>query len=222
MAVSSFHQPEAAAVVSRCGQAYFRLRELIVTLELPPGSPIHERELMERLELGRTPVREALQALARDGLVDVFPRRGMLVAAVDAGDLSDLHEVRTVLEPVAARAAALRATDAERDTIDDLLVELARAADRHDDRALIELDQQIHRHVYRCAHNPFLERTLNEHYVLALRIWFLALDRVAHLADAVAQHRTILEAVRDGRGDEAADVLRAHIDAFERAIRAVL
>lgn len=177
---------------------------------------------MERLELGRTPVREALQALARDGLVDVYPRRGMVVAPVDAGDLADLHEVRRALEPVAAREAAMRATDADRRVVDELLEELARAADERDERALIELDQRIHRHVYRCAHNPFLERTLSEYYVLALRIWFLVLDRVAHLDDAVAQHRAVLEAIRDGDGDAAARVMRSHIDAFEQAVRAVL
>lgn len=177
---------------------------------------------MERLELGRTPVREALRALARDGLVEVYPRRGMLVAPVDAGDLAGLHEVRAALEPVAAREAAGRATDADRQEIDVLLEELARAADERDERALIELDQRIHRHVYRCAHNPFLERTLNEYYVLALRIWFLALDRVAHLEDAVAQHRAVLEAIRDRDAHEAETVMRAHIDAFEQAVRAVL
>ena len=177
---------------------------------------------MERLELGRTPVREALQALAHDGLVQVYPRRGMLVAPVDAGDLAGLHEVRAALEPVAAREAATRATAADRREIDALLDELARADDGKDERALIELDQKIHRHVYRCAHNPFLERTLNEYYVLALRIWFLALDRVAHLDDAVAQHRAVLVAIRDGRADDAAAVMRAHIDAFEQAVRAVL
>lgn len=218
----SLHQPEAASAASLSDQAYFRLRELIVTLELAPGALLNERELMERLELGRTPIREALQALARDGLVEVYARRGMLVAPVDAGDLADLHEVRAALEPVAAREAATRATDADRQEIGTLLEALARAANERDERALIELDQRIHRHVYRCAHNPFLERTLGEYYVLALRIWFLVLDRVAHLDDAVAQHRALLEAIRDGRPDEAETVMRAHVDAFEHAVRAVL
>jgi DNA-binding GntR family transcriptional regulator len=216
------HQPEAAAAESLSDQAYFRLRELIVTLELAPGVLLHERELTERLELGRTPVREALQALAREGLVDVYPRRGAVVAPVDAGDLGGIHEVRSVLEPMAAREAAGRATAADREEISSLLDELSRAADGRDERALIELDQKIHRHVYRCAHNPFLERTLGEYYVLALRIWFLALDRIAELDDAVAQHRTLLEAIRHGRADEAEAVMREHIDAFEQAVRAVL
>lgn len=193
-----------------------------MTLGLPPGSVVDERALMERLGLGRTPVREALRALARERLVVVYPRRGMVVAGVDAGALAALSEVRAVLEPTAARLAAERATAEDRAAVDELLDELARVASGHDERALIELDQRIHRHVYRCAHNPYLETTLNEHYVLTLRIWFLALDRVARLDAAVGEHRALLEAIRDGDPAVAESVMRHHVEAFERAIRSVL
>ena len=110
----SIHQPEAADARSLSDQAYYRIRELIVTLELPPGSLVSERELMEQLGLGRTPVREALRALARDCLVDVYPRRGMFVSGVDVRDLAGLSEVRMTLESRAARLAAERATVADR------------------------------------------------------------------------------------------------------------
>jgi DNA-binding GntR family transcriptional regulator len=96
-------QPDAR---SQSEQAYYAVRELIVTLELPPGSLVDERELMDRLGLGRTPVREALRALAQAHLIEVYPRRGMFVAPADARDLASLSEVRCVLEPFAARLAA--------------------------------------------------------------------------------------------------------------------
>lgn len=177
---------------------------------------------MERLGLGRTPVREALRALAHEKLVVVYPRRGTVVSGVDVGALSGLSEVRVVLEGSAARLAAERATAEDRAVIEELLDELARAASDPDERALIELDQRIHRHVYRCAHNPYLEATLNEYYILTLRIWFLALDRVERLHDAIGEHRAILEAIRDGDAARAEAAMRAHIEAFERAIRRVL
>lgn len=216
------HQPEAADARSLSDRAYYRLRELIVSLELPPGSILDERALMARLELGRTPVREALRRLAREQLVEVYPRRGIFVSGVDVRDLAGLSEVRGALEPVAARLAAERATAEDRAGCDDLLGELERAAGGEDERALIELDQRIHRHVYRCAHNPFLEQTLNEYYVLTLRIWFLALDRVARLENAVREHRELLEAVRSGDAAAAEDVMRRHVSGFEQAMRAVL
>jgi DNA-binding GntR family transcriptional regulator len=216
------HQPEAEDARSLADQAYFRIRELIVTLGLPPGSRVSERELMEQLGVGRTPVREALRALARERLVEVYPRRGMFVSSVDVRDLAGLSEVRTTLEPKAARLAAERATDADRELIALLIEELDEVRDGPSERALMDLDQRIHRHIYRCAHNPFLEETLNEYYVLTLRIWFLVLDRVARLEDAVQEHRDLLQAVLDGDAAAAEEAMRRHVSGFEQAIRRVL
>ena len=216
------HQPEAADATSLSDQAYYRIRERIVTLELAPGSVVSERELMERLGLGRTPIREALRALARERLVEVYPRRGMFGSSVDVRDLAGLSEVRNTLEPSAARLAAERATEADRARIDELLAELEQVHDEPDERALIDLDQRIHRHVYRCTHNPFLEETLNEYYVLTLRIWFIALDRVARLEDAIQEHRELLVAIRSGDAQRAEEAMSRHVTGFESAIRRVL
>ena len=95
---------------SLADQAYYALRELIVSLELQPGRSIKEPELVARLGIGRTPVREALRRLAQERLIEVFPRRGMVVTTVDVRDLARLCEVRAALEPEAARLAAERAT----------------------------------------------------------------------------------------------------------------
>jgi DNA-binding GntR family transcriptional regulator len=215
------NRPRVPDEQSLADQAYYAIREWIVTLDLAPGSVVNERELMGRLGLGRTPVREALRDLAREQLVDVFPRRGMFVSGVDVGDIAGLSEVRLVLETEAARLAAERSNDADCEETRALLDELGVTSGEHDERRLIDLDQRIHRHVARCTHNPFLEATLEQYYVLALRIWFLALERVA-LDEAIAEHHAILEAIRDGDADRAEDVMRAHVVSFERAIRAVL
>jgi len=177
---------------------------------------------MQRLGLGRTPVREALRALVQEKLVEVYPRRGIVVAPVDVGDLAALSEARIVLEGFAARLAAQRGSDDDLEVARSLLAELPAVAAAGDERRLIELDQRIHRHVYRCAHNPFLASTLNEYYTLTLRIWFLALDRVARLDDAVTEHGDLLRAICAGEAERAEAVMRHHIEAFERAIRAVL
>ncbi len=217
------HQPDAEAPLSLADQAFYAIRELIVTLELPPGSVVSERELMTRLGLGRTPVREALRDLARGRLVEVYPRRGIFVSGVDVGDIAGLSEARLVLESQAARLAAERSTAADRVETEALLDEVARLEDEPGGRHLIELDQRIHRHVYRAAHNPFVEATLEEYYVLALRIWFLALDRVADRLDrSVHEHRELLEAIRDGEPARAEEAMRRHILSFDAAIRAVL
>jgi DNA-binding GntR family transcriptional regulator len=214
------HQPEAATARSLSDRAYYRIRELIVTLDLVPGSAVSERELMERLQTGRTPVREALRRLAQERLVEVFPRRGILVSPVDVGDLGGLSEVRGELESFAARLAAERASAADRTELEALRDALEQP--EHDERTLMELDQRIHRHIHACAHNPFLEATLEEYYFLTLRIWFLALDRVARLEDAIGEHRELLDAILRSDAAGAAEAMRRHVAGFERAIRAVL
>ena len=204
-------------MASLADQAYHAIRGLIVSLELAPGAVIDERQLVERLAIGRTPVREALRRLAQERLVEVYPRRGMFVSGVDVRELARLSEVREVLEPEAARLAAERATDADRRELGALLVELDTAGGE-----LMALDERIHRAVYRAAHNDLLEATLEQYYVLALRIWSMALDRAHDLGEAVEEHRALVEAIRSGDAERAADTMRAHVRNFEQAMHRVL
>ena len=204
-------------MTSLADKAYHEIRGLIVSLELAPGAVIDERELIERLEIGRTPVREALRRLSHEGLVEVYPRRGMFVTGVDVRELACLSEVREMLEPEAARLGAERATDKDREHMAALLAELDAGGSE-----LMDLDERIHRAVYRAAHNDLLEATLEQYYVLALRIWSIALDRAHELEEAVAEHRALLEAIQAGDGDRAADTMRAHVQNFEQAMHRVL
>ena len=205
---------------SLADRAYAAIRDLIVTLELPPGSAVREPELTVRLGIGRTPVREALRRLAQERLVEVFPRRGIFVTTVDVRDLAHLCEVRAVLEPEAARLAAERATRADLEELRGLRSELGLVRPR-DDQALIELDQRIHHAVYRACQNPFLAETLEAYYAHALRIWMLALART-DLGAAVHEHAELLEAIIRGDAERAADLMRAHVETFEEAMRDVL
>jgi DNA-binding GntR family transcriptional regulator len=212
--------PPNGEAASLADQAYYALRELIVSLELAPGSAIKEPELTARLGIGRTPVREALRRLALERLVEVYPRRGMFVTTVDVRDLARLCEVRAVLEPEAARLAAERATRQDLEEINALLEELG--VERRDARLLISLDERIHRAIYRCCHNQLLEETLEWYYTHALRIWALALDRAPDLPGAVLEHHALLDAIARGKGERAAALMRAHVEHFEEAMRDVL
>ena len=174
---------------SLADSAYVAIRDLIVSLELSPGALIDERQLVESLGIGRTPVREALRRLAQEQLVEVFPRRGMFVTGVDVRDLARISEVRAALEPEAARLAAERATDEERDELAALSDQSKRGAN------LMALDERIHRAIYAAAHNHLLEKTLGEYYVLALRIWMIALGHAEDLEDAVDAHRDLIQAI---------------------------
>jgi DNA-binding GntR family transcriptional regulator len=171
---------------------------------------------MEELGFGRTPVREALRRLAQEQLVEVFPRRGMFVTNVDVRDLARISEVRLALEPQAARLAAERATEEERDGLLALREEIESSND------LMALDERVHRAIYAAAHNDLLEKTLGEYYVLALRIWMIALDRAEDLEDAVEAHGDLLVAIANGAQKDAAGIMRSHVEDFETAMRRVL
>jgi len=212
-------EPDLTGDESLSERAYRDIRRLIVTLELAPGAVIIEPDLQDQLGMGRTPIREALRRLANEHLVEVYPRRGMFVAALDTRDLAAISELREELEPFAARLAAQRRNDDDIAVIDDLLADIALSLKHPDVRALIELDQHVHHHVYRCSHNEYLQAVLEQHYMHALRIWFLALDKVTHLKQAMIENRDLLLAIKNGSPDEAASIMSSHVEGFEADVR---
>ena len=199
-------------------QAYAGIRTLICTGELPPGEVISEVELQENLGLGRTPIREAIRALASEHLIEVFPRRGTFVASVDPRNLRAMSEVRAQLEPMAARLAAERRTDADVVQFGAALAELEeleRGDLREQERALIELDSKIHQLIYQATQNAYLANDLDRYYIHSLRIWNLGLGRVGHLRQAVLEHKELLEAIIQGDSDRAFNVMSKHVSEFE-------
>jgi len=203
-------------------RAYSELRDRIVTLKIAPGAPINEDQLGEELEMGRTPVREAIKRLALENLVTVFPRRGTFASEINITDLAHISDVRMQLEGHAAYRAAERLTDAQRAELDRLLAELADSQGSDDVEALMALDARVHRFIYRCAGNPYLEDTLARYFNLSLRIWHLVLDRLPHLFARVHEHDDVLHAIAAGDAVRARAVLEEHIATFEREIRTVL
>jgi len=211
--------PDAAR--SQSEEAYLRIRDRIVCLEMPPGSVVEEGRLRDELEIGRTPIREALQRLAWENLVRSVPHRGTFVTDVNITDLARITEVRVILEAHAARLAAERRGARDRDAIADLL-ERVDTVELTNQRELMQLDQEVHRQVYRSARNSFLEGTLERYFNLSLRLWFLVLDRGIRLREAVEEHRELLRAVLAGDGDRAEQCMRRHVTGFETEIRRVL
>ncbi|KAA5831305.1 GntR family transcriptional regulator [Saccharopolyspora hirsuta] len=213
-----------AAVNSRSGEqpsqaerAYLTLRDLILTLQLPPGSPVPEEPLTGELGIGRTPFREAVKRLEAESLVAIYPRRGTFVTEVNITDHALIADVRHRLEGHAARRAAERATDAERSELDELR---ALAEDLDGEQAVImDVDARVHRTIYRCTHNRYLETTLGHYYNLALRIWHLFFDRLPNVAEHVEEHAELLKAIIAADADRADRIAVAHVDHFEKSIR---
>jgi DNA-binding GntR family transcriptional regulator len=199
-------------------RAYVELRDQIVTLAIPPGAPINEELLGRELQMGRTPLREAIKRLALENLISVYPRRGTFVTEINITDLAHISDVRVQLEGHAAFRAAQRLTADQRDELDALLAQVeAPQGDR-----LMELDAEVHRFVYRCAGNPYLRETLERYLNLSLRVWYLVLARLPHLFERVLEHRDLLLAIRAGEAEAAREIAAEHVATFEVEIRSVL
>jgi DNA-binding GntR family transcriptional regulator len=203
-------------------RAYAEMRDRIVTLRIPPGSPIDEDALGKELEMGRTPVREAIKRLSLENLVTVFPRRGTFASEINITDLAHIADVRVQLERHAAYRAAERIAGDQHEQLQALLDELDRMDATADAHELVGLDTRVHRFVYQCADNPYLEDTLGRYLNLSLRIWHLVIDRLPHLSARVHEHRDLLTAIRDGDAERARTIAGDHVITFEREIRSVL
>ena len=199
-------------------RAYAELRERIVTLRLAPGTVLREDELMSELDIGRTPLREAVKRLALENLVAVQPRSGTYVTSVDAADIVHIAEVRAELEAHAAELAARRLDDELRGRFEALLDHISTAEQSGDQDALIVLDESIHRLVWEASRNPYLAATLDRYFVLSLRVWYVVLDRVPALGAAVLDHASLIEAILAGDGENARALMHEHVEAFEREI----
>ena len=208
--------------VALSDRAYTAIQDRLILLEIPPMAPVDEVALVEELEVGRTPVREALKRLEGDRLVVSYPRRGTFATAVDITDLASISEIRVQLEPLAARRAAEVATPATRAELAELAADTT-ALDVHalSREELMRWDMRVHRAIYRAAGNPHLEDTLVRYDNLATRIFCLFIDRMPDFDQHVGEHAALLCAIADAEAERASILARDHVVGFEKAVRAV-
>jgi DNA-binding GntR family transcriptional regulator len=211
---------EAASARLVADRAYDELRDRIVTLRLAPGTALREDALMHEMGIGRTPLREAVKRLALENLVAVQPRRGTFVTEIEAADIANITEVRAELEGYAAKLAAER-MDAERRTAAEALLHEVEQLSRPDDQDwLMRFDERIHHFTWEATGNPYLIDTLERYFAHSLRIWYLVLDRVPDLGHAVHDQAPMIQALLDGDGEAAREVMHEHILEFQREILA--
>ncbi len=180
-------------------RAYAELEEMIVTLQLSPGTVLSEQALAARLKIGRTPIREALQRLARDGLVVIMPRRGIMVSEINLRLQLRLLEVRRELERLMASLAAERATPDERAEFAELAQAMLTASDEADDIAFMRLDQRFNVLVAAAARNEFARRSMGLMNALSRRFWYQHYQEVADLPLAAKLHAAVADACRKRR-----------------------
>ncbi len=207
-------------MISQTERAYNILKAKIVSLEYPPGKVLREAELIQELGIGRTPIREALQRLARDDLVVIQPRRGMYVSEISVTDLKQIFEARIPIETWAARLAAERITEDQLSALEDAV---RMAEDRHSPDyvgRLMESDRLVHKIISEATGNKFLIDGVRWLYDLTARIWRLAPDPAAGAAEIQTQHWQLLNALRKRDPDLAHQLMERHVLDFWSQVRA--
>ncbi|MCQ0986082.1 GntR family transcriptional regulator [Jiella marina] len=201
-------------------QAYRALEESIVTLRLKPGEVLSENALAQQIGLGRTPVREAIQKLASEGLVVVLSRRGILVSEINISKHLQLLEVRRELERLVARSAAMRSNAKQRLEFDELAEGFAACAEADDDVTFMRLDRRFNRLTLEAARNEYASNAMRQIQGLSRRFWYQHYQTVLDLPRCARLHEAVAEAIGKGDPAEAAtasDRLLDYIEEFARA-----
>ena len=188
--------------LSLTDRAYGHLEEMIVTLQLPPGSAVSETALSQRLGIGRTPIREALQRLARERLVGILPRRGIIVSEINVKSQLRLLEVRREVERLVAKSAARRATPEERKLFIEVARRFEKSARTNDDVAFMRVDRDFHDLSVMAARNEFAAGAMSLMHSLSRRFWYIHYKQAADLPLTAKLHADIARAI--GAGNEAA------------------
>lgn len=200
--------------------AYTALEEMIVRLELAPGTAVSEGMLSKRLGIGRTPIREALQRLARERLVQILPRRGVIVSDINIKAQLRLLEVRREVERFVASAAARRSSAEEREQFTDLARRFERAAEMGDDVAFLRIDRKFHELCVAASRNEFALSIMSGLQPLSRRFWYQHYQQAGDMPVSAKLHAAVAQAISAGDEQAAAranDALIDDIEAFTRA-----
>jgi DNA-binding GntR family transcriptional regulator len=205
---------------SLADQAFTQLEELIVTLVLAPGTTLSENDLCDRLKIGRTPVREALQRLRTAHLVEIIPRFGIRIAQANVEDQLLLLEVRREVERLVVSSAARRSTGAERLECRRMAKALA-SREKHGVVEFFRYHHQVRRYIAKIARNPYAEQVVLPFYASSRRFYYMHYLQSRDIPLAAEHHARVIRAI--ARGDEegaaaASDLVIDFAAAITRAV----
>lgn len=209
--------------VSLVAHAYEAIKHRIFTVVYAPGAYLNEVTISRELEIGRTPVHHALHRLAKEGLVNVIPRKGVIVRPVSLDEVAQIIEARLVNEAYCASLAARHVNRADLEVPKAILSKAQKEIDAGDGvEELMRLDQDFHSWIAKTSGNPVLAEFLGNLQDRAARFWFLSLSEGHHPQQVQQEHLDLLKAIASKDETQAANMARAHIESFRNTILRVL
>lgn len=203
--------------------AYDALREQVLNLSLPVGELLNERWIYERLGFGRTPVHQALQRLHQEGLLEIVPRKGVLVKPDSVARIIDLLDARSIIEPVLAGRAARRAGPDDIKALKQITAPSSEPADRNSSSVdrFIERDRAFHAKLAEIGGSPVLIEIQKSLHERAMRFWYSDLWRTLDEGKAAAEHAAVVGAIERGDARAAETAMRQHINEITARLRKI-
>lgn len=203
-------------------RAYDELKHLIVTLRLAPGAHIDEKELMATLNIGRTPLREAVLRLAHERLIVHSPRRGAWISQLSITDLQQMLEARTMIDAIVARRAAERIMTEDVEALEALLETAHQILEEQDSEDLVNVDFRFHSRIAHCCGNSYFAAFSDRVNSAMLRYWHLSSRNSQTLPTWEGNHRELLRAIASGDPDIAELQARRHVNGLRELLRGLL
>jgi DNA-binding GntR family transcriptional regulator len=190
---------------------YHELRLAILSGALKPGEKLSERRLMEKYSVSRTPAREALKSLEREGLVRALPKSGTVVASLGVREVEEIYQVRLVLEPLALSLAVTRLTDSDRQELDGMIDAMERAVAQGDYMSYLRYDADVHVWIARASGNSLLARMIGDLTGQIVRLGVASIVHPGRPESSLEEHRAMARALKEGRGVDATNTLVVHL-----------
>jgi DNA-binding GntR family transcriptional regulator len=198
--------------------AYGYIKDRIISQEFPPASPVDTKQLMKQLEVGKTPLREALQRLAFEKLIVISPRRGTFVSDISIIQLQQAFDARLLIERYTTRIAATTMTEKQLSDLRNLFKNTDEIASQGDYMESISVDQRFHYMIAEASHNEYLRDFLTMLLPVTMRFWHyvhsLAKDSSGKIREAHQRHFPVIDALASGDPDVAERAMANHIITF--------
>ena len=198
--------------------AYEEIKLMIIAMELHPGEYLNEAQLSNALGIGRTPVHQAITRLALDGMIEIIPRKGVIIKSVSLNEILQIIDVRILNEVHCVRLAAKNADKTDIEQLEDILRRSEIAANERDFKQLMLLDKEFHLSLSRASKNIELAAILQRLHDRSLRFWFISLTNAKHFRAVLKEHAEIYSAIKNQDADLAEQKIREHIISFKEQI----
>ena len=202
--------------------AYREIKRRIVTAVYRPGGQINTGQICAQLQIGRTPVHLAIHRLETEGLIEIMPRRGVVVKPIDRGEMMELIEARHMIEPEVAALAAARASDREFAAMREILDRIPTIAESGDSEQFMETDLEFHRAIAMAARNQSLAEFLAGMHEHCTRLYFISVSNRSHDLRIINEHEEIFAALVRRDSEAARAALRKHVESLRNNVRDLL